>query len=404
MENPTVVDKCIGYGVLALIGIVPIGFLLFVAMLVAVLVACPPPPPPPPPPECIPWFSAVDCVCPEGTELVEILETCAPPRVDRPVDFGAARGITSFSLTLRSTRFIADFMYRAHEKGRTTFRTGAQTDGWGDLRSQAAILGIPEDEIQDVVIQDKPGYLPVGPPFGSPQWHDNLVRLLEVSARINDNWVQLIPTFTHKHYDKGSQAKNIQYFNNMFDRVHAIVTAGNYKHVFYEAFNEVVHPLAQHIKDEDVVEILKHIRKKAPGVPVGTDFHGEYRREDPWPGRYPFMWRPYVDYYSFHTRRNPEPTYADMVRAQKRWKYDKPVLIDETVCWASDVQIQQYNLRGKGTIAMRGKGNDELRMEQVQKHLREIRMVRNKYGLPWQDTYHYISGISCEEVGRIPPY
>jgi hypothetical protein len=244
---------------------------------------------------------------------------------------------------------------------------------------------------------DSAEYLQCGPHHGTPKADENLIRLLEVTARINNTWVQVIPTFTYKHRNEGSQAKNIKFFNKMFDHVDDIVKAGNYKHVIYELFNEVVHPISQHIKDEDVREMFHHANARTH-LPVGTDFHGEFRGEDQWPGRYPFIWRDVAGYLAFHTPRNPEPTYREMRDAKDRWNYAKPVLVDETVSWASDEEVAKYNLKGKGTIAMLGYGTEDDRMHQVVKHLRDI------HRLGWRPFYHSIWGIHCLNVGRIPNY
>lgn len=331
----------------------------------------PPQPPPPPPVLCPVWEPGPEgCVCPEGTEVAELLGVCAPPRVDRPIDWGAAAGATSFSLVLRDTEWQKDFLYYAHEHNITVYRAGAQVAGdWCG---------------NDV------GYLPCGPAHATPEADANLVRLLEVTARIPNTWLQLIPTFTYKSHDEGTQQANIAYFNSMFDHVNAIVEAGGYRHIIYELFNEVVHPLSQHIKDEDVREMLLHARARTD-LPVGTDFHGEFRGEDPWPARYPFVWRDLVAYIAFHPRRNPEPTYEHMRTAQERWDYRKPVWCDETVCWASDDEIGRYDLRGKGTIALMGRGTEGERWDVVRRHLRDIR--RNGW-VPFLHTIDLIGALS----------
>lgn len=309
-----------------------------------------PEPPPPPVEECEAWAPIDGCEC----RLDEWQGRCVPPRVDRAVDWGAVKGATAFSLALRDVEWQKDFLYHAHEHNITTFRVGAQTAyDW---------------------CHNDVGYLPCGPPHGSVEADANLIRLLEVTARIPDTWVQLIPTFTYKSHDEGSQQANITYFNRMFDHCNSLVKQGNYKHVVYELFNEVVHPLSSHIKDEDVRAMLLHARANTD-LPVGVDFHGEFQGEASWPARYPFVWRGVVDYIAFHPRRNPEPPLKVMLIAQERWDYRKPVWCDETVCWASDDEIMRFGLAGKGTIALMGRGTEAERWEAVRKHLADIREV-----------------------------
>ena len=121
----------------------------------------PVPPPPPPPVICENWESYIDCKCPEGTERVESLGVCAPPRVDRPIDWNIGYGITSFSLVLRDTKFVSDFSYHAQRHGVTVLRAGAQiSNDWCQPGSS--------------------GYLPCGPRHGSAEADANLIRLLEV--------------------------------------------------------------------------------------------------------------------------------------------------------------------------------------------------------------------------------
>jgi hypothetical protein len=296
-----------------------------------------------------------------------------------------------------TTHYIKDYVHHIHASDFTTVRVGSQTDGWSDMQAVAAILDVSLDEAVALA-----SYLPVGPVFGTPEWEANLVRMLEVTARVPDTWVQLIPTFTWKQRDQGTPEANIDMFNSMFDRVHGVVMAGGYQHVFYEAFNEIVHPLSQHFKDEHVREVLIHINE-ATQIPVGTDYHGG-RADDVWKGRYPYIWRDVVDYIAFHTPRNPEPSLAEMQAAQDKYKYNKPVLIDETVAWASQANIEKWDLEGKGTIAQNGYGTEASRMAQVVAHLRDISHVTNRNGLPWVPTYHSVWGIICNEISKVPPY
>lgn len=377
--------------------------------------SCNGPPPSPPPETCELWTAPDECECPEGTEVSHATGLCSPPRVDRRVDWGVAAGGTSFSLALRDAEFIDEWGRWHRDHGWPVLRVGAQTSyDW-------CRAGVE--------------YLPCGPKHGTDEWRENLIRLLDVTARRKNVWVQLIPTFTYKSHDEGSQAANIAYFSAMFDRVNEVVLAGGYKHVVWEAFNEVVHPMSQHIKDEDVLAIMEHMKRNTH-MPVGTDYHGglqaaddrirglmfsqevgaerqfepierayqEILRQMEWRGRYPYIWRGVVDYIAFHTPRNPEPTLERMQEAQAKFKYAKPVLVDETVSWASQENIDKYDLEGKGTIAMEGHGTEDERMSQCVIHLRDIHRIENQGGLRWRPFFHSIWQIESAELGRIPTY
>jgi len=295
-------------------------------------------------------------------------------------------GITSFSLVLGDTNFIKDFTYHAQRHDATVLRSGAQVSG-------------------DWCQPNMPGYLSCGPAYGTEEADANLIRMLEVTARIHNMWIQLIPTFTYKSHNEcneqewredqeGCQAKNVAYFNEMFDHVNAIVKTGDYKHVVYELFNEIRHSLSSHLKDEDGLVMLQHARANT-NLPVGMDFHGEFQGKNPWPGRYPYIWRNDVDYIAFHTRRNPEPSYETMRAAQDKYNYNR-VWVDETVCMASTLNINKYNLRGRGTIAMNGYGTEEERWMQVITHLKGIN--RNN----WKPFYHSICLIGTAELCKLP--
>lgn len=389
-----------------------ISILVFVVIVFVIsFVSCNnggPPPEPPPPASCGFWGAVDNCVCPEGAPYSSVLKVCAPPRVDRPIDWHMGGGITAFSLALRDVTYIKEFTYHAQRHGWTILRVGAQTShDWcrpRDLRPLIRNLNDLRTMNNDLLYGlASAGYLPCGPAHGTPEWEANLTRMLDVTARVHNMWVQLIPTFTYKSYNEGSQAANIEYFNDMFDRVNAVVSKGNYKHVVYELFNEVVHPLSQHIKDEDVREMFLHARTRTT-LPLGTDYHGG-RADDVWRGRYPFAWRDVSDYLAFHTPRNPEPTFTVMEDIQDKFNYCedvwpgdicKQVWVDETVCWASQASVDKYNLEGKGTVAMRGYGTSEQRMRQVETHLKDIRRVG------WKPFFHSIWGIECTELGRLP--
>jgi hypothetical protein len=380
----------------------------------------PTPPPPPDPDICEVWTDKTDdCVCPEGSEFIKALNACAPPRADKPINLRNARMITAFSDTLRETVDLKDKILYQRGKGWPILRTGSQVEkDWCNAN-------VP--------------YLPCGPKLGTKKWEKNLVRFLEVTARIPNVGVSLIPTFTRKSDNPGEvdpnspepdkQQINVVHFCNMFDTVNAVVKAGDYKHIIWEAFNEPVHPLAAHLKDEDVEAVLIHMKANTD-LPIGVDYHGGsqlvdlvLRRAMPalnteeerfwasqaivhdvlagewiWRGRYPYIWRQHVDYIAFHTPRNPEPSYEIMKAAQDKYKYTKPVIINETVAYASDWAVNEYKLKGRGTVAMLGRGTEKQRMDQCVQHLRDI------HRLGWRGCFHMMWGFATEGVGDLPDY
>lgn len=384
--------------------------LLALSMLIACNGEIPPEPPDPPlPPTCEVWSAPEGCDCSPEEPLAPLLGVCAPPRVDRHVPWEQVRGVTAFSLALRDTKGIVEFTNYIRGHGWTTLRVGAQTThDWCRARVLTLEKELLDADIEWLLENDlyfyaaSSGYLPCGPFHGTAEWRENLVRMLEVTARIPDTWVQLIPTFTYKSVDKGSQAANIKFFNDMFDRVNAVVAEGRYRHVFYELFNEVVHPLSNHIKDEDVREMFLHAREKT-AIQMGTDYHGG-RADDEWRGRYPYVWRDVSHYLAMHPPRNPEPSYEIMQGVQDKFNYGKPMLMDETVSWASDAAVAQWGLRGKRTIAMKGHGTEDERMLVVAKHLRDIYKVTGRNDKRWRPYFHSIWGIISDRPGKMPNF
>ena len=171
-------------------------------VLTLLFFACskPPPPPPPPPPVVCPlWeLGPEGCICPDGSERVDALNACAPLRVDRAVDMDAVRGVTMFSLTIRNVRHQVDAWGWLHQHGWNTGRIGAQVEkDWCDEDDRDGIDSDGDGEDNDF------DYLPCGPIHGSAEWEANLIRTLEIAARIPDTWIQLIPTFTRKTDNPG---------------------------------------------------------------------------------------------------------------------------------------------------------------------------------------------------------
>lgn len=310
----------------------------------------PPPPPEPPPPE--------------------------RPRVDRGVDWKLLRGVTGFALYMQDRLFIRDFCDYILGYEYNWIRCGSQTDGWRGF-------GVP--------------YLHAGPEPGTAEWRKALDTLLDETARHKNLWIQLIPTFTHKQDNMGSQAENVKYFKNLCDYSIDIVMNGFYRHVFWEAFNEPVHPLSQHVKDEDVREICLYLQDRT-GLPVGVDHHGRMKNGE-WDPRYPYIWRsPVTNYYAFHPPRNPSPPTQKWVEAAER--YNVHVLFDETTCWASQEEIDAYGLRDKGTVVNLGHGDDSLRKDLIIREMNKAKAAApNGHWL-----FHSIWGIESNSYGWLPRY
>lgn len=348
-------------------------------------------------PEGLVYRHDLGCACPVGEDWSEVLDQCAPKRRDQRVNWRRMRGVTAFSLVLQDPEFQWKFVDHVKDAGWNTLRIGAWPGwDWCDKDDKDG-----KDSDGDGLDNDY-DYLPCGPGWESKKALENLEATLEITSRIPEVWVSLIPTLTYKSVNKGSQEANIRFFNSQFDRANAIVKKHNYKHVVWEAFNEFVHPLSEHHKDEDALAVLKHMRINTR-LPVGMD-HGGGRAGEVWQGRYPYIWRGDVDYVAFHTPRNPEPPLKVMEEAQRKYGYSHPVVINETVAWCSDDYLKRYKLKGKGTIAMMGWGSEAQRMNHVLRHLRDIYQVKNSQGIRWIPWYHSVEGIDTRTLFWIPDF
>lgn len=318
----------------------------------------PPPPEPPPPPGPPP----------------------EPPRVDRLWDPASTQGVSAFALTLCDKAYIRDFTQYVHDHGYTVLRVGAQTDGWQGFRA---------------------GYLRPGPPVYTPEWRENLHRMLDTTARIPDTWVQLIPTFTHKQ--KGGP----DYQRKLCEAVCDVVVEGGYRHVFWEVMNEFKHLLRhKEIGDGDIADIGRELYDRT-GFPVSSDHPGKTTPEGEWKGYFPVAWR-HFHYFAYHPPRNPDPHRLEYRQAIARWPR-KYILFDETTCYASDAQIDRYGLKGRGTVALMGRGTEHERQAVIHDQKNKIKLASQAEGGRGRWFYHSIWGIECRgELGTadtwIPGY
>jgi hypothetical protein len=244
------------------------------------------------------------------------------------------------------------FVYHAQAQGCNMFRVGAQTDGWA---------GHPALYLDAAA----------GPMVFSDEWRDNLARLLDVTARIPDTYLQLIPTFTHKH--EGYQ-RNLR----ITEEVVAMVLAEGYQHVVWEAFNEYRHPITHDsITTRSVGQLLRYL--KTTGLPVGADVSGGRRGK--WVGEYPRELLPLVDYVAFHPPRNdwngntcvPErPDYWQLRKTVNSYP-GKPVWIDEPTCFISDESKARYGITSlHGHYALCGGKTEQARKKHIADYMWDV--------------------------------
>ena len=272
-------------------------------------------------------------------------DSMPPPMGGRIVGFTAFSlvetydaGIGYEDASALGRQYIYRMLTYMRSRGFNTARVGAQTDGWCD--SDAF-------------------YLPCGTTPGTPEWAENLKGFLEISARVDGMYVQLIPTFTHKG-DRCGKPCLVSLTKSVVD----IVKAESYQHVFWEAFNEFNHPItrgAGNLREA----VLRAVLKELPH-PRGTDLPDNGGEGDDWRGN-PDQSAvdgavALMDYVAYHPSRNPEPTakaYRRTINLSPR-----PVLFDETVSWIT--MGEQIALGGRKNSALFTQGTQAQMDAQVQ--------------------------------------
>lgn len=267
----------------------------------------------------------------------------APPRVDESPMLGSnIVGFTAFAdvetydpgagyetLEGFERQYIVRKLVYMRSRGYNTARVGAQTDGW--CGSDAF-------------------YLPCGTTPFTPEWRENLIGFLELSARVDGMFVQLIPTFTHKGDTCGTPC-----LVELTREVVKIVQEGRYRHVFWEAFNEFNHPItreAGNLRES----VLKAVLRELPR-PRGTDLPDNGGEGDGWRGN-PDQSAVdgaigLMDYVAYHPSRNPEPT-EKAYRRTILLSRGKPVLWNETVSWITETEAATLGGRRRSKLFTQG--------------------------------------------------
>ena len=271
---------------------------------------------------------------------------------------GAIIGFTSFSLVetydagagledlaALQQQYIYQKLTYMRSNGFNTARVGAQTGGW---------------------CGNDAFYLVCGTEPYTPKWYENLRGFLAASARVEGMYVQLIPTFTYKGHSGGKVA-----LVKLTQEVVKIVQEKNYKHVFYEAFNEFNHPIT---RDGGNLRgsVLRAVLKALPR-PRGTDVPGNHEDGDRWRGNPDHSVFDtaidLMDYIAYHPPRNPEAT-AKAYNRTIALSRGKPVLFDETVSWITKSECT--SLGGRCKSALFTQGTQEQMDRQVQNQVDTI--------------------------------
>lgn len=332
--------------------------------------------------------------------LENMLGKVEPPplpteRKDKPwwPDRFETAGVTAFPLTLRPREYIRDLVVYLKEHGYNSISTGAQA--WSEKQAS------------------KVPFLPCGPVDG-PEWAKNLETMLDETARHENFWVQLIPTFGYKQYDTDPNGMEYEWHRQHAVRIIDIIKANGFEHVYISVMNEYKHPLTDDdIGDSDIYRLGQYIKERT-GFPVSAD-HGGKEKYSPgkrriWKAYYPAAWRNF-DYFNFHPPRNPEPTAEEFEKAYERWSCrgeigrDVLLLYNETVSFASDDDLKKWPvLKGKGTIACMGRGTEDERKNAIRDIKANIRAAGQRSRFFFHSIWLGIRGGLDTSFGWIPVY
>jgi hypothetical protein len=293
---------------------------------------------------------------PQPTTTTTIREPVNPGRPD----MSAVRGVLSFGLVTPPPghdsgahfQFVKQWCWKCLDKGYNTLSIGSETSDWGFA-----------------------SYLPGGPQPYTPEWRRNLITTIEAAGEAGC-WVQLVVVLTIKSRPFREQ---LDYTRKVRDLTQ------KYEHVYYEAVNEwYVHSSLSIDEAVRLVEVLKRTGKDVlldePGLTVRRKVKAT------------------VTVRSVHPDRNPDPTIEQLRRARQRYGL---LHLNETTCYASDAEISEHGLAGRGTIAMNGRGTEEQRRQQIRTYISNTIHANDSdpetYG-GLRFFFHHIAGLMGESL------
>lgn len=311
-------------------------------------------------------------------------------RVDKlwwPHRFETA-GVTAFPLSIRPREYIRDLIDYLQGHGYNSLTAGAQA--WSPAQaSQHPIL-------------------PSGPVEG-PEWRKNLETLLDETARHEGFWVQLIPTFGYKQYDTDPDGREYEWHREHAGKIIDIIKANGFQHIYWSVMNEFKHPLTDDdLGDTDIFRLGRDLKLET-GFPVSTDHGGREKDKEGgeriWKAYYPMAWLGF-DYFNWHPTRNPEPSERQFKKAADRWwGSGKVLLYNETVCFASDADMEKWRgLKNKGTLAGHGRMDEEGQKWIVRDLKRKIKAAGKRSRFFFHSIWLGIRGGLDTPLGWLPRY
>lgn len=266
-------------------------------------------------------------------------------RVETEPDLTQIVGLTAFALALRDETYIHSFILRSLEHGYNTIRVGSETGGWSDNNVR---------------------WLPPGPRACTEEARKNLKRLLKVAAQYPNFWVEVVAGFTER--DNHALTKQ-------WSRQVANICAP-YQNVLISAMNE---PQMSNWTTRELNELIQILKKS--GRYVGIDQPAEG-------GHWKFNRNLRVDFQAMHPKRNPRPTLSELHNISN---LNGLVLLDETTCYVTDWQVQNYRLANNSLFYNNGNGKEKKRQKLAEVYMEDIRSIRD---LRW--FFHSIDLIMCE--------
>lgn len=295
------------------------------------------------------------------------------------------KGVTAFPLTVRPREYIKDLCEYITEHGYNCLSAGAQA--WTPAQAK-----------------DHP-ILPFSPPIGGREWKKNLETMLDETARHDNMFVQLIPTFGHKQHDTDPDGQEMAWHIAHAKRIIGIIKTAGYKHIYINLVNELKHPLTDNELKGGIIELGKVFQDA--GFMITSDHGGREKDtttgERIWKAYYPEAWQ-HFNAFAWHPTRNPEPTSNQFRKAHERWEH-KCLLYNETTCFADDSDMAKWpHLRGAGTIAGEGKVDGEAQKWIIRRLKERIKTAGPRSRFFFHSIWLGIRGGLDTPLGWLPVY
>lgn len=294
-------------------------------------------------------------------------EDLLPARNDTEPSFYDVLGFSGFALAQYPEDHIRAFVENGLRHDYNTVRVCSETGHW-DRYSMGFGLG-PYVK-----------WLPPGPRAGTEAARQDVKKLLAVTAEYPNFWIELISSCTIKHLSFEQQ-------NEWAGQVARL--AKPWKHVFLNAVNE---PQESSLSASEVLGLIRTLKtsKRPVGVDSGVGA-GSWR--------FPIDWARECDWIGVHPRRNPDLSLEE-IRNVISLNGPGPVLFNETTCFITDDEIEQFGFKMPNSLFYNeGLGSEEERRKSA---IRYMNLFKKVSRARWY--FHSLAGLHCQRTDFWMPH